>query len=944
MSMLFPPILNNSQPAFNYNTMKYLVYFTLPVGTALKDVGNVQIKITYQSNNKSIVNYSKFPDGIIYKNANVIKKETNSDYYYVVIDSADLDAGWQPGVLYKIQLAFGSTAIWTDISDFTNWKNQQIQNQTFSDWSTVMITKAITPIAVSIVNAEANMKTVLSLAVENSLSPLFIGQASLKEEEKEVIDKYRFILYDKDNNLIESSGWLQHNANANNSDQHRFKIALNNSQEYKLRYEIISNNGYQVYTEYKFIAYENIIEENIHIMITADNSSVKSLENGCIQIFLTSTEYVTGHYVLTRTSERSNYQIWEDVCYLHYSNELLQGNEPVYVDYLVEDNVKYQYGIQRENSAGFRTNRVYEVKEDKLLYRSVDLDYAYLFRDNIQLKLKFNNKVSSFKHTVLASKADTLGSKYPTISRNGHAYYAEFPITGLITLNMDKELCFLDVKSDYNQLEKKDYLVYSYKGKELFSVDTDDSAFSTQLTYDNIHREKVFRDCVEDFLNDGNYKLYRSATEGNKIIGLMNISLTPNQTLGRMIYEFSATAYEVAEYNLENLNKYGIIDIGGFREFTDEDADKQFGQICGLFQGETKLQKKSDGTYEDIANSADDLYQLIQKQVSEITQNDEFPYKVNRIIALRIEDYPIELLKNDYNTMNYELRYNKDLKTDEVESLTSKVELIENYLEREYQYNNFISIIINDSEEATRVFKNRVLCLNDVDITSLKLAYTAPVMISYVCTVSHEENYNQIITSHETLPIWGQLNGVFTTDEVELTGYNPSYTPPKDPDNVDPNRPVQIFASNSILTKYNVYDTQDIFDAIHEDCRKQIKKLYKLNNDIKYDKEEDSWKSADGVYFNLDDLMSLSIEGDVGTRLLMKIHNQNAEPGYQDTVKEIVIGPTEHYMLFKKDPESVLDGISIKAVELKSPLPTYLLVNYKVLTTQFTKGGTSEDE
>ena len=36
-------------------------------------------------------------------------------------------------------------------------------------------------------------------------------------------------------------------------------------------------------------------------------------------------------------------------------------------------------------------------------------------------------------------------------------------------------------------------------------------------------------------------------TEGNILVKLMDISLTPNQTLGRMLYSFSATAYEIDE-------------------------------------------------------------------------------------------------------------------------------------------------------------------------------------------------------------------------------------------------------------------------------------------------------------------------------------------------------------------------------------------------------------
>ena len=71
--------------------------------------------------------------------------------------------------------------------------------------------------------------------------------------------------------------------------------------------------------------------------------------------------------------------------------------------------------------------------------------------------------------------------------------------------------------------------------------------------------EKAFRDKVEKFLCDGKVKIFRSPTEGAFLVRLMDVSFTPQQSLGRRIWNFSATAYEVAELNEENLKKYGFI-------------------------------------------------------------------------------------------------------------------------------------------------------------------------------------------------------------------------------------------------------------------------------------------------------------------------------------------------------------------------------------------------
>jgi len=46
-----------------------------------------------------------------------------------------------------------------------------------------------------------------------------------------------------------------------------------------------------------------------------------------------------------------------------------------------------------------------------------------------------------------------------------------------------------------------------------------------------------------DFLYEDNVKLFRSVPEGNILVKLMDISFSPNQTLGRLVYSFSCTAY-----------------------------------------------------------------------------------------------------------------------------------------------------------------------------------------------------------------------------------------------------------------------------------------------------------------------------------------------------------------------------------------------------------------
>jgi hypothetical protein len=102
-----------------------------------------------------------------------------------------------------------------------------------------------------------------------------------------------------------------------------------------------------------------------------------------------------------------------------------------------------------------------------------DFEHIYLYDGEKQLKIKYNPKISSFKETILESKLDTIGNKYPTFFRNGRIGYKEFPISGLISYFMDENNLFT-IKEAFNE---NNFL-------------PSDQAHSTNLTSNNIFEER----------------------------------------------------------------------------------------------------------------------------------------------------------------------------------------------------------------------------------------------------------------------------------------------------------------------------------------------------------------------------------------------------------------------------------------------------------------------
>lgn len=900
---IYPPIMASSQDAFLASISTEPIYFTLSTMTNILDIGHVQIKITFKENNKTAVKTSIYPDGIIYKPATAITSLGNNKYSVSILAS-DLEQGWWvANRYYKVQICFGESTLWTGgLQNFASWKSIQVEQNKFSDWSTVMVLKAISKPEIEITNRGSAQGGGGDLVIESSLNaeltttPLFQGYFYCEGEAE---DKYKFDLYDDNYELLESTGWMQKEL-VGGLDIHRFKTVLIDTKNYIVGYQVITVNGYvATASNYEFHVNENTLTKldgvTLNVEISLSTGEPYGDENGVMNIYLTTKGSLSGNYVLTRSSERSDYTVWEDIKFLSFTAHLFE-HERIYQDFTVESGIKYKYAFQQENMAGLRTAPTYEGSTLQTSpERMVNFQYSYLFRDGVQLKLTFNQQISSFKHTVLENKQDTLGSKYPTINRNGDAYYAEFPLTGLISLHADDYFTFFEKRNDG----------YYYKNVRVINTDKyiqatsrdDVDTFNLDLTDNNFFIEKIFRDKVEEFLNDGTCKLYKSPSEGNMIIALMNVTMTPNTSLGRMIFSFSATAYEIMDNTLENLNDYGIIHIGSVEENESsarEDSEAVLiGQLAGLFPaGENLIEKiKADNEY-DIGGG--------------------YQYAFLGINAIQIESYPKVDLTPQINELQASYIMAK-IENDEtlMASLENKIhELEELKIALDKQVlNPVITVYINQKEVS--LGPNKIYQLKDLEqVTSLTLKHTEPVIINYSCFVRSQEAEKTTVSAVITSSAWGQVAGVFSTTDDILDNYKLM----RDADKFEV----------SSLADYNfaIYQSLDISKIIEEQVRGQIEELY--NTKFYFDKTiGDNGQWTDGrIYYTFQEFRSIEIEADEGTILIIT--------NVDDTTQEIIIGATNKYRLQNLD--SVVKNIALRN-------PSFAIVNYRCLTMQTQMGG-----
>lgn len=642
MAVLFAPILRTTQPAFAASQDTLTVYYTLPQAASLTDITNIEVKVNTQDTNTNVVNNTT---GILSVSA------TAGSFS---INKGTLKTGhWAAGKLYKIQ------------ARLVNTSGQK------SEWSNVMITKAITLPQVKILNGETTASDPNEISATHSETvtmPTFYGEATFTAGESEYLDTYRFDLW-YGGEIVETSGNIQYNSSTNAAPQHRFRKQFPYYDEHSVTFSIVSNNGYEATSKpYVFEVISTTSGQITNLAVTVDSTSIACVENAMIQVRLTSTEELNGNYVIVRSDEDTNYQVWDDVAYLTYVGKELT-DELVFTDYYIECGKRYKYAVQRKQTNNARSELL--LPRDPSLHW-VNFEYSYLCGKGTQIKLNFNGELSSFKHTQLAGKLDTLGSTYPTIAYNGHAYYAEFPLSALVSAYMDEENLFME----------KDFEV-----------------LSTNPTAESVQIERKFRHKVETFLNDKQYKLFKTPTEADKniIVALTGATLSPQQSLNRMIYSFSTNAYEVAENTLFNLKELGILKSGEWQDVSSIEAQAERGQIAGTFDPSVEL------------------FDIIRQQQE--TEIDGYKFKVTALRTLK--------LANNADTPDV------------------------------------VTFLINGNEINVASGKEYTLAgLQTSGITSIKLKSTATILLDYSVEKILEEVREATIYTRYIDRDWGQINHV----------------------------------------------------------------------------------------------------------------------------------------------------------------------------------------
>ena len=574
---LYPPIIGSSIPACYKNdsgTVVITVPFSMNRAVDSSLISSMRLKIkTVQSNT-----YLKTLE---VDNLSEALNSRIATFYWTDEEGSNLSK-IKIGQYLKVQLAY----VGKDSADAVGY------------FSTVAVVKYTSKPTVYIEGMGEDANQIQAFKTN------YVGVFETGEDKSERPYSYNFYLYDSSGNIVETSGWTLHNTSINNiaseslsldrtTDSYTFQTLVDVNKEYYLQYGVRTINNLEVFSPIytclepyvgpsqfytDLVATNNFEEGYIELSLkmksdeelldmfegdsieTDDETNIKTIKDSNDQVIKVISYESPENPIsieICRAERTDNYTTWRTLQKIYFTDYATALNWS-FRDLTIEQGITYQYCFRQYNDAGIQSSRTMSNR----VY--ADFEDMFLWDGKRQLKIRFNPKMSSFKIDRLESKMDTIGSRYPFFFRNGIVEYREFPIAGLISYLADNNEMFLNYEEDLNIIRGPN--AERISGTPVNQNENDTSlgkSWELSETLNsvgyNVYAERVFKMKLLEWLGNGEIKLFKSSTEGNFLVRLMNVSLSPEEKLGRMLHNFSCTAYEVETLTYENLIDLGFI-------------------------------------------------------------------------------------------------------------------------------------------------------------------------------------------------------------------------------------------------------------------------------------------------------------------------------------------------------------------------------------------------
>lgn len=555
---IFPPIIQPYLPAKLITSISngITIPFELNSLNDPDDIHTIHVSIIRQTNYQSLLNHN-YPLGIIVLNYTPGMTAVTIPSTALTGDELDFNT------YYKVQLRFSKLAgAAGGVGKTGQALSEILLNEAnlaqFSEWSSVGAVRFIAEPTI-IVTASTAAPITEDTEVINDIDSHYLSiygtytktgsvqvlnHNFINANDNEYLNSWEIKIYNINNSLLMSSGVQTVNWRGAGINEFNYDVPMyfNTGQTYKLILTLTTSNLYTKTYEYKIRSTQednNWGSQSDIVEFTSIDSVIGKVNISFEPPSGETSVPLGGKLTVMRGSREDDFTKWDVLWTYNITNDTpITSEAPVFFDdFTIESGNLYKYAISYTKA----NNTSYSIIEGPII--SV-FDHAFLTKNGTQLCVKFNPNISNYRINVSDNMVTPIGSQFPYITRNGNMKYRTFSLSGTIAYEMDAEHQFATRSSIYGDWINVygSYFVNRYINQQ-----------NDRIT------QREFREMVMEFLYEDAPKLFRSTPEGNILVRLTDISLTPKQELARMIYDFSCTATEIGDCSIENYKLYDII-------------------------------------------------------------------------------------------------------------------------------------------------------------------------------------------------------------------------------------------------------------------------------------------------------------------------------------------------------------------------------------------------
>ncbi len=238
---------------------------------------------------------------------------------------------------------------------------------------------------------------------------------------------------------------------------------------------------------------------------------------------------------------------WQEVTRI--TNGSIQ--EAYLYDYFVENGNYYRYALQPITMDG-KKGPITEYFDTVSTLEG----FWLLGQDDMQFSFIYDGKIASFTHNQPKATIETLTGRYPYVVRAADLDYRTFTFSGKLTYEQDVHK--LLTAGSYSQAISPDptipvnFVEIAYGNEALLN-------FKNDLERDNsMVVQRIWRNKILEWLKDGKPKILKSEAEGNILVSISNVTVTPIVTLYGLVADFSCTMTEIGDVKENTLKKYDL--------------------------------------------------------------------------------------------------------------------------------------------------------------------------------------------------------------------------------------------------------------------------------------------------------------------------------------------------------------------------------------------------